>query len=136
MRKPCRRRSGAEHAKRVLAALQQASRPLSAYEIMAVIGDGTRIAPMTVYRALDRLVSERQAYRLESLNAFVACGPPGGDGPPVFAICDACGSVSAFAAHELMGNLAEWCRSSEFEISAATLELHGKCHSCQLRQAN
>lgn len=102
---------------------------------MAAIGEGNQIAPATVYRALDRLVSERQAYKLESLNAFVACRRPGEDGNPVFAICDSCGSVAEFAAHELMDSFTDWCRSSEFEISTATLELHGRCHSCQVRQA-
>ena len=136
MRKACRRRSGVEHAKRVLAVLRKASKPLSAYEIMAALGEGNQIAPTTVYRALDRLVRERQAYKLESLNAFVVCCRPGEDANPVFAICDTCGSVAEFAANELMEGFADWCRASEFEISTATLELHGRCHSCQVRQAS
>ncbi len=57
----------------VFNALDGASGPLSAYDILDKLrADGFR-APLQVYRALDKLVEYGMVHRLESLNAFVAC---------------------------------------------------------------
>src|SRR5262249_46344853 len=50
-------------------------KPLGAYEIMdEVARSGPRPAPITVYRALDFLRLNGLVHRIESRNAFVACG--------------------------------------------------------------
>ena len=130
-----KRRTGTEHAQSVMNALRKADRPISAYEIMAAIGNGRDLAPATVYRALDRLVREGQVHKLESLNAFIACRHPEQHATPAFAICDCCGTVTEFSPRELVAGLAKWCRASAFELKTATLELHGTCQSCQMRGA-
>ena len=65
-----------ENHKRVYAHLRKAGAPLSAYQILeAMHADGFR-APVTVYRALERLMGEGRIHRVESLNAFVPCCDP------------------------------------------------------------
>ncbi len=130
--KIARRRKGAEHAQGVLEVLRAAGGPLSAYDIIASIGDGHDVAPATVYRALDRLIAAGQAHKLQSLNAYVACKHDAQCETPAFAICDRCGTVTEFSPRELGKSLAVWCRTSEFELMTTTLELHGVCQSCQL----
>jgi Fur family zinc uptake transcriptional regulator len=59
----------------------------------AVRGQGIT-APPTVYRALNRLVDEGLAHRVESLNAYVACAhSQHGEGAAIFSICQECGAV-------------------------------------------
>jgi hypothetical protein len=65
---------------------------MTAYEILDAVRDKGITAPPTVYRALNRLVEEGLAHRVESINAYVACAHSHhSDGAVVFAICDNCG---------------------------------------------
>ena len=58
----------------MLEALLASHRPLGAYEVMDRLAEqGPRPAPITVYRALDFLLENGLAHRIESRNAFVAC---------------------------------------------------------------
>ena len=62
--------------RRVLELLLQAGQPLKAYDLMAAFDPHAPAKPPTVYRALEFLEREGFAHRIESLNAFVACGHP------------------------------------------------------------
>jgi Fur family zinc uptake transcriptional regulator len=85
---------------KVLAALVHAGRPLSAYDVLALLkNDGVKSPPI-VYRALDKLVAAGRVHRLESLNAYIACShgdhaacTHGHHHSSVFAICTGCGKV-------------------------------------------
>ena len=60
----------------VLGVLYSTHRPLGAYDEIAdaLAGQGRRkLAPISVYRALDFLVAEGLVHRLASRNAYVAC---------------------------------------------------------------
>ena len=80
--------------RQVLQALLASHKPLGAYEIIERLAQGGRLAPITVYRALDFLRENGLVHRIESRNAFVACvhHHAGGD-PVVFLICERCGTV-------------------------------------------
>ena len=81
--------------RRVLEILAASHKPLGAYEIMdQVARSGPRPAPITVYRALDFLRLNGLVHRIESRNAFVACGRNhGSDALVAFLICERCGAV-------------------------------------------
>lgn len=115
----------------VLEALEAAEGPLSAYAILDQLrGEGLR-APLQVYRALEKLVEQGQAHRLESLNAWVACShrhKPGG--LAVFAICADCGDVTEFQDEAVKGLLEARASDLSFSMAHTTIELHGKCHAC------
>ena len=77
----------------VFDALSAARKPLSAYDLIDKLRKHGITAPPTVYRALSRLVGDRRAHRLESLNAFVTCSHPHDThATAIFAICDGCGA--------------------------------------------
>src|SRR5215208_3972539 len=82
--------------RQVLEALAGTHAPIGAYELIERLenGEGHRPAPITVYRALDFLLEQGLAHRIESRNAFVACAHEHGDrGVLMFLICESCGSV-------------------------------------------
>ena len=61
--------------RQVLEALLTSHRPLGAYEVIDELATHrTRPAPITVYRALDFLIGNGLVHRIESRNAFLACG--------------------------------------------------------------
>src|SRR5258708_16327138 len=60
--------------RRVLQALAESHSPLGAYEIVERLKKTREPVPaMSVYRALDFLLAEGLAHRIESQNAFLAC---------------------------------------------------------------
>lgn len=113
-----------------MAALKAAGRPVSAYEIIDRVRGDASLAPQTVYRALDRLISSGAAHRLESLNAFVACSHAAHSGTAIFAICEVCGAVREFDEARAVKALQAWASKTEFDVRQMTLELRGTCASC------
>src|SRR5262249_21009161 len=60
--------------RRVLQTLAESHSPLGAYEIVERLKKTRGSAPaMSVYRALEFLLAEGLAHRIESKNAFLAC---------------------------------------------------------------
>jgi Fur family zinc uptake transcriptional regulator len=115
---------------RVLALLSEATRPLTAYDLLGLLRSEGVNAPPTVYRALDRLMREGLAHRIESLNAFVACNRPHHHDLAAFAICDDCGLVSEVTDTELEGRLGSLAARSGFHVARAMVELRGHCAAC------
>lgn len=131
MRKPSKRTPAQDQDRLIAAALRDAGRPVSAYELIDQLRGEASLAPQTVYRALGRLIAEGQAHRLESLNAFVACRHhKHNDETAVFAICQSCGIVREFEQAEAVARLRAWASEAEFHISHMTLELRGLCRAC------
>jgi Fur family zinc uptake transcriptional regulator len=128
--KPTKRRSAADQDKIIVEALRDAGRPVSAYELIEQVKGTGVTAPPTVYRALQRLIDDGLAHRLESLNAFVACNHPHHANKAVFAICDACGAVTEFDSASAIKALQAWAKGAEFQVRSMTLELRGKCKAC------
>ena len=117
----------------VLATLSRVSGPQTAYEILdALRAEGLR-APPQVYRALDKLTELGLAHRLESLNAFVACGEPHAHesgGVIAFAICEKCGHVSEFCDDVVCQRLKDWESRESFTARRTTIEIRGLCKGC------
>lgn len=118
----------------VLAALYATHRPLGAYDVadrLAAAGH-RRLAPITVYRALDFLIGEGLVHRLASRNAFVAC--PHGHAPHdlvAFLICEACGGVDELSSTPLSGALKSLLRQEDFAPARQVLEISGHCGHCR-----
>ncbi|WP_349975462.1 Fur family transcriptional regulator [Pseudomonas sp. WHRI 8519] len=122
---------------RVLTALRQADKPLSAYAILdSLRNEGVR-APTQIYRALGHLAEQGLIHRLESLNAYVSCTCPGQceAGFRAFAICDSCGHVDEFNVPHLSQALGLWMKQNVFSLCSSVIELHGQCALCTRRDA-
>jgi Fur family zinc uptake transcriptional regulator len=130
LKKPAKRRSAADQDKIIVEALRGVGRPVSAYELIEQVRAKGVSAPPTVYRALQRLIDDGLAHRLESLNAFVACDHPHHSGRAVFAICDSCGTVKEFDSPTSVKSLQTWAGKNDFNIRSMTMELRGRCGDC------
>ncbi|WP_414673737.1 Fur family transcriptional regulator [Martelella sp. UBA3392] len=113
--------------------------PISAYTILDRLRDQGFKAPLQVYRALEKLTEAGLVHRLESLNAYVACAHPHQDcshhGMTAFAICEGCGAVIEFHAHDIEDALGELARSKGFRPGAMTVEMRGLCAACASGEA-
>ncbi|TCT06599.1 Fur family transcriptional regulator [Aquabacter spiritensis] len=119
--------------RRVMEALAESHVPLGAYELVERLAtSGERPPPMSVYRVLDFLVSEGLAHRIESRNAFLACGHAHETGEvALFLICERCGATREVASHALGRDLAWAARAAGFEPRQRVLELAGLCAHCR-----
>jgi Fur family transcriptional regulator, zinc uptake regulator len=117
----------------VFHALEDADRPLGAYDLLdALRGDGLR-SPLQVYRALDKLVGLGLVHRLETLNAFVMCSHCGEaqHESAAFTICSLCGRVCEVNDPCLARRLVQLAAESGFALERSTVELRGTCAQCQ-----
>ncbi|HRK24280.1 MAG TPA: Fur family transcriptional regulator [Beijerinckiaceae bacterium] len=121
----------------VLEHLVGAGRALGAYDLISRIEAtaGRKLAPITIYRALDFLVEAGLVHRIESHNAFFAC--PAGHGPhpnAVFMICETCGSVNEAASARIAEELSRLAMRSGFVPQSHIIELTGHCAACSPAQ--
>ncbi|MEZ5931267.1 MAG: Fur family transcriptional regulator [Alphaproteobacteria bacterium] len=116
---------------RVLDLLWQAHRPLRAYDILETLSaEGFGSQPPVVYRALDFLIEQGFAHKIERLNAYLACDCPTDDHGAKFLICTACERVAEFDDRAIAEALSEVAAGSGFMIGRATLEVEGLCPDC------
>jgi len=97
---------------RVIGLLRKSPKPMTAYELLDRLRPQGITAPPTIYRALDRLIGQGRAHRLESLNAFVACADPHHGAAALFSICGDCGIVQEFADRTMDSQIAAWARKA------------------------
>ncbi|HEY5082580.1 MAG TPA: transcriptional repressor [Bauldia sp.] len=119
----------------VLQALLESHVPASAYDVIDRLAGPrqARLAPISVYRALEFLTANNFAHRIESKNAYIACdrGDECEPGATLFLICDSCGAA-AEAASETLGTLVSAeTRKRGFTPSLRVLEIRGLCARCR-----
>jgi Fur family zinc uptake transcriptional regulator len=119
--------------RRVLEVLAETHAPLGAYDIVERLkGSGDAAPPMSVYRALDFLLAEGLAHRIESKNAFLACARGHADGEIVlFLLCERCGTVAEVASGAVGRDVAQAARAVGFSTRAPVLEINGLCERCR-----
>jgi Fur family transcriptional regulator, zinc uptake regulator len=119
--------------RQVLEALSVSHKPLGAYEILERMAQtGPRPAPITVYRALEFLLENGLAHRIESRNAFLACAHNHDAGAlVVFLICDRCGAVGEAPASAVGESLAAAAKKAGFRPKMSVIEITGTCSHCR-----
>jgi Fur family zinc uptake transcriptional regulator len=119
---------------RVLEALLGSHQPLGAYDLIdRLAGDGSRPAPITIYRALDFLREQGLVHRIESRNAFIACvhNHDSGDPVVVFLICETCGTVGEAASAAVAETVRTASRAAGFTPRTPVIEISGICAHCR-----
>jgi Fur family zinc uptake transcriptional regulator len=122
---------------RALEALHADHRPVGAYDLADRISPagGRRIAPISIYRALDFLVEQGFVHRLSSRNAYVACLHGHGAGEVVaFLICEACGGVDEDSSPAMKKAVAAIAQTRQFSPSHQVVEIVGRCEHCRNAQ--
>ena len=116
----------------VVKALKATGQPLSAYQILALddVRDKGLKAPLTICRALDKLIERGLVHRIESLNAFVLCDHEPHSEPAAFMICQDCRNTIEFSASNLRRSIAREAGVHGFRMEAMHLEVSGHCAAC------
>lgn len=116
---------------RVLELVWSSHQPRGAYAILEDLSaDGKRVAPLTVYRALDFLLEQGLIHRIESLNAFVGCSAPGTLHTGQFLVCSCCGNAQELVDPRIAAIIAETSAAQGFTITRQTVEVTGICPAC------
>ena len=129
----CSRSGGrlTEIRRRVLEIVWQNHRPVGAYDILQTLsGERGRVAPPTVYRALDFLVSHGLVHRIDRLNAFIGCPRPDEPHGAAFLLCRSCGEVAEIETDLLDKALSSIAGQTRFKVESRTVELAGLCGDC------
>jgi len=117
--------------RRVLEILLARHRAMGAYDILDQLrAEGFGSQPPVVYRALDFLVAEGFAHRIERFNAFVACAHAGAEHAPAFLICRVCDKVAEAEAAPGRGAIAAAAREAGFSVERVVIEAVGVCPGC------
>lgn len=117
--------------RQVLELVWQSHKPVGAYDLLAQLGkDGQKIAPPTVYRALDFLIEQGLVHRVESLNAFIGCAEPGHALQQEIFICRSCGTAQEINDPELGHRIHQDAKALGFKVERQTIEVVGLCRSC------
>ncbi len=117
--------------RKALEILLQEHRALGAYEMLDRLREsGFGSQPPVAYRALDFLVANGFAHKIERLNAFIACAHPGATHSPAFMICRMCQSVAEAQSAAARGTLGDAARVAGFTIERTVIEAEGICPAC------
>jgi Fur family transcriptional regulator, zinc uptake regulator len=118
--------------RRVLEILLEDHRALGAYDVLnRLAAEGFGNQPPVAYRALDFLVDQGFAHRIQRLNAFTACVHPGEAHAPAFLICRVCSSVAEAAAALIRTALETSATEMGFLVERTTIEALGLCPKCR-----
>ncbi len=118
--------------RQVLEIVWRGHHPIGAYDILAVMqaAAGRKVAPPTVYRALEFLQAQGFVHRIESLNAFVGCHDPGKPHAVQFMICRACRTAVEIHDPRIADALAAAAAAAGFTPQERVVELSGLCARC------
>lgn len=119
--------------RRVLEEVAASHTAIGAYEVLERLArkDGRRLAPISVYRAMEALVAAGLVHRLESRNAFFAChARDTGHRRHVVLACEQCGSVVEVAGSSVFEGIAVAAKASGFTPHRAMVEVLGDCGRC------
>jgi len=110
-----------------------AHRAIGAYEVLGRLAQrGERLAPISVYRAIDALVAAGIVHRFESRNAFFACHA-GHEQRQLVLACERCGSVAEVDGAKVFAAIDRTADAASFAASAAkgpVVEVWGLCGNC------
>lgn len=116
----------------VLSALRKSKKPLSAYDILEKVNKfGIKSSPI-VYRALEVLMKNGAAHKINELNAFVACACTADHqhDVSVLTICQDCKLVEELHDHAVIHHLTKLRKFRVNLTKSAVVELPVTCQNC------
>lgn len=118
----------------VLEVLQEAEKPLSPYDIQAILRQrGRYLNHVTIYRVLDLLCRLKLAHKVLSGGGFIKCNLGKREGCHRFLVCQDCGAIQEFADQGLCQREEDFALSLGFHTEYHLSELSGLCSQCYRR---
>ena len=105
---------------------------IGAYHVQEKLAQkGTRLAPVSIYRALEALLEAGVVHRLESRNAYFAChGHHGAGSVQVVLTCSRCADVAEVAGDGVLKAIDTAAATAGFKPTASIVEVAGICGNC------
>lgn len=119
---------------RVLEEMAASHDAMGAYDVLDRLSrrTGERVAPISVYRAIDALLQAGLVHRLESRNAYFACHAPHDNRQRHMAlVCETCAKVVEVPAAALYDSIDTACTAQGFTLKSAVAEGFGLCAACR-----
>lgn len=118
--------------RRVLELIWQSHKPLGAYDLLDMLSGASqkRIAPPTIYRALDFLQQQRLVHRIASLNAFIGCCASDPHLNSAFLICQQCEVAIELEQTAIQLAIEATGKHSGFSVISTAVEVVGLCPGC------
>jgi Fur family zinc uptake transcriptional regulator len=97
-----------------------------------------RVAPMTVYRALDFLVEQGLVHRVDANNSFVVCNGHHDHGHhgAVMLVCAQCDRVTEWHNDAAIAALRHQLGEADVDFLGTSIEIKGLCASCRASAAD
>lgn len=111
---------------------------VGAYDVIDRVArrSGDKLAPISVYRAIDALQQAGLVHRLESRNAYFACHAQHLKSQRHMAlVCETCARITEVPARTLYDSIETASRSRGFELKSAVAEGFGICAACRTDSA-
>lgn len=117
----------------VLEIVLASGEPMGAYEILARLNKlkDSREAPVTIYRALEFLMSIGLVHRVASLNSYIACGHPSHDDGAQLLICRTCGATEEICDKSVESAITKLADRKGYTAISPLVEIAGTCAECQ-----
>lgn len=120
--------------RRVLEEIAASHHAIGAYEILERLArkESARMAPISVYRALDALLEMGVVHRLESRNAYFACHARHGKNGArqIVLACERCATVAEVAAPTAFEAIDGASGGTGFRATRVLVEVSGLCAAC------
>ncbi len=116
----------------VLAIVADSHGAIGAYDILARLAkEGRRLAPISIYRALDFLIEQGLVHRIASLNAYVACAYAAKAHGAQFLICNHCGTIGEVTSPAVDQAICGAASDLGFAVATPVVEVAGICRHCR-----
>lgn len=108
-------------------------RVVKAYQLLADLqAEKGVVAPPTVYRALEFLVTCGLLHRVEALNGFILCQHMDDcHHESLMFVCEHCGCAEEIDSSDCLASLQHTAEQKEFIVHAQAIVLTGICRICQ-----
>lgn len=117
---------------RVFTEIASSHRAIGAYDVLdRLASKGPRLAPISVYRAIDALLEAGVVHRLESRNAYFACHAGHAPGRnQLIVMCERCGLVVEISDEAVFSAIDRALETLSFEPARTVAEIIGICADC------
>ena len=118
----------------VLTCIWLSHQPVGAYDILQWLQQqdkNIKLAPPTVYRALDFLQQNGLIHRIATLNAYMGCCSPGHAHQSQFLICRDCKTTVELADANISQPIHKAAAKAGFAVDVEHVEILGLCPNCQ-----
>ncbi len=123
--------------RQVLELVWEGHAPVKAYDLLDRLSSRQgRVAPPTVYRALDFLMAAGLVHRVASENAFVGCSDPNRPHRAELLLCQRCGSVVEVRNSPVWDAIATDAAQVGFTPQEQSIEVRGVCAECRAADAS